>query len=152
MRARVTIKILLFFIQLFTPYVAERRIDKALLRNRIFITMRIVTFFLMMGFFLFQNNSTINSTSKLLTSSSQQQLHNKFLLRSGLEGLQGLLKSVNFSSPSSSSGSGIDVDAIYTKWSPWSPCRKRCRQVRKRFCTVPAICGKNVLKVRYLKL
>jgi hypothetical protein len=40
----------------------------------------------------------------------------------------------------------FNVNAIYTKWSKWSRCRKKCKQVRKRYCTVPAICGSNVLR------
>ena len=89
-----------------------------------------------------------NSVSTQATNVPSHQGQNKFLLRSGLEGLF-QLKSVNSTSQlfNPSSPSEIDVDAIYTHWAPWSPCRRRCRQIRKRFCTVPAICGKNVLKV-----
>jgi rRNA maturation endonuclease Nob1 len=41
----------------------------------------------------------------------------------------------------------IDVNNIYTPWTRWSRCKKKCKQVRKRFCTLSAICGSNVLKV-----
>ena len=44
------------------------------------------------------------------------------------------------------SGLDFNINAIYTKWSKWSRCRKKCKQVRKRYCTVPAICGQNVLR------
>ena len=41
----------------------------------------------------------------------------------------------------------INVNNIYTPWTRWSRCKKKCKQVRKRFCTLSAICGSNVLKV-----
>ena len=30
------------------------------------------------------------------------------------------------------SGLDFNINAIYTKWSKWSRCRKKCKQVRKR--------------------
>ena len=48
----------------------------------------------------------------------------------------------------------IDMDKIYTPWSNWSKrCkRKGYKQVRRRRCAVPAICGNYIIKVcsRYL--
>ncbi len=41
----------------------------------------------------------------------------------------------------------INVNNIYTPWTRWSRCKKKCKQVRKRYCTLPAMCGTNVLKV-----
>ena len=43
----------------------------------------------------------------------------------------------------------IDVNNIYTPWTRWSRCKKKCKQVRKRYCTFSAICGSNVLKVKF---
>jgi hypothetical protein len=43
----------------------------------------------------------------------------------------------------------ININSIYTPWSNWSRCKRKCKQVRKRYCTVPTICGSNVLKVNY---
>ena len=41
----------------------------------------------------------------------------------------------------------INLSTIYTPWTKWSKChRRRCKKVRKRYCTVPYICGTNVLK------
>ena len=40
----------------------------------------------------------------------------------------------------------IGVDEIYTPWSRWSKCRRKCKQIRKRMCAMPEICGKNILK------
>lgn len=38
----------------------------------------------------------------------------------------------------------LDLDQ-YGEWSPWSKCRKRCKQVRKRMCRAPG-CESTVLK------
>lgn len=37
-------------------------------------------------------------------------------------------------------------DAVYSRWSKWSRCRRRCRQVRRRRCINPDRCGKTILK------
>ena len=45
-----------------------------------------------------------------------------------------------------------ELDNIYSPWSRWlTRCGKRgkkCRQVRKRSCLIPQICGNNVIKER----
>lgn len=35
---------------------------------------------------------------------------------------------------------------LYTEWTNWSRCSRRCRQRRRRSCHVPAVCGTAVLK------
>ena len=37
-------------------------------------------------------------------------------------------------------------DALYSRWSKWSRCRRRCRQVRRRRCINTDRCGKTILK------
>ena len=37
-------------------------------------------------------------------------------------------------------------DIIYSRWSKWSRCRKKCRQVRRRRCINPTRCGRTILK------
>lgn len=34
----------------------------------------------------------------------------------------------------------------YSEWTPWSKCRKRCKQVRRRYCLQAEICQSNILK------
>ncbi|KAI2804691.1 hypothetical protein BLOT_003679 [Blomia tropicalis] len=34
----------------------------------------------------------------------------------------------------------------YGEWSPWSKCRKRCKQVRTRMCRTPSKCNSTVMK------
>ncbi|XP_069947479.1 uncharacterized protein [Cherax quadricarinatus] len=35
---------------------------------------------------------------------------------------------------------------LYTDWTNWSRCSRRCKQRRRRSCRVPAVCGTAVLK------
>ena len=48
----------------------------------------------------------------------------------------------------------IEIDAIYTPWTNWSRCKRKCKgkQMRKRYCKIPAICGSNVLKVSFYQI
>ena len=41
----------------------------------------------------------------------------------------------------------MDVSEIYTSWSRWSRCSRRCKQKRERQCAVPSICGSAVVKM-----
>lgn len=40
----------------------------------------------------------------------------------------------------------VSYDDIYSEWSKWSKCRKRCKQVRTRVCKSPAFCQSTILK------
>ena len=59
----------------------------------------------------------------------------------------------NLTSPSDknidnlSEGDTIDVNRIYTPWSRWSRCSRKCKQKRERRCAVPQICGSAVVRM-----
>ena len=76
--------------------------------------------------------------------------------QNGLRELRNILRSLDKRSPAGGAGNGkrrraaaaaaaaasldgdaisgldFNINAIYTKWSKWSRCRKKCKQVRKR--------------------
>ena len=41
----------------------------------------------------------------------------------------------------------MDISEIYTSWSRWTRCSRRCKQKRERQCAVPSICGSAVVKM-----
>ena len=41
----------------------------------------------------------------------------------------------------------MEISAIYTQWSGWSRCSRRCKQKRQRHCAEPTICGSAVIKM-----
>ena len=43
-------------------------------------------------------------------------------------------------------GEAPSDDVLYSKWTKWSRCRKKCRQVRRRRCINYERCGKTILK------
>lgn len=40
----------------------------------------------------------------------------------------------------------MSYDDIYSEWTPWSRCRKRCKQVRTRVCIAQEYCSSTILK------
>jgi hypothetical protein len=40
----------------------------------------------------------------------------------------------------------LSYDDIYSEWSKWSKCRRRCKQVRTRQCVSTDYCGSTILK------
>ena len=40
----------------------------------------------------------------------------------------------------------LSYDDIYSEWSKWSKCRRRCKQVRTRHCVSSDYCGSTILK------
>ena len=103
--------------------------------------------------FDFQVDSS--NTSEVQTTKNNSN-SNRDLLRSGRESAlateQGRLwiKEVAASSEIMKIPKDIVIDDIYTPWSRWSRCRckrKGAKQVRRRRCAHPAICGRNVIKV-----
>ena len=104
----------------------------------------------------------VDSTNTLVqTPKKYSKNSNRDLLRSGQESAlateQGRLwiKEVAASSEIMKIPKDIVIDDIYTPWSRWSRCRckrKGAKQVRRRRCAHPAICGRNVIKVNKHKL
>ena len=41
----------------------------------------------------------------------------------------------------------MEISAIYTSWSGWSRCSRKCKQKRQRHCAVPSVCGSAVIKM-----
>ena len=113
-----------------------------------------------MFFFVF--HLQVDSTNTLVqTPKKYSKNSNRDLLRSGQESAlateQGRLwiKEVAASSEIMKIPKDIVIDDIYTPWSRWSRCRckrKGAKQVRRRRCAHPAICGRNVIKVNKNKL
>lgn len=53
---------------------------------------------------------------------------------------------VNATEISSTAMPDASYDDIYSEWSQWKRCNRRCKQVRTRTCKSNQICGTTVLK------
>ena len=82
------------------------------------------------------NNKLLKSarSSKRIDPSSRQVFNN--LTSPGDKNIENL-----------SEGDTIDVNRIYTPWSRWSRCSRRCKQKRERRCSAPQICGSAVVRM-----
>lgn len=39
-----------------------------------------------------------------------------------------------------------DRNSLYSSWSTWSRCNRKCKQIRTRHCRNPSECGTNLLR------
>ena len=90
-----------------------------------------------------------SSNKHLLKSGKGQRGHGSTSLLTTEQG-QMWIKEVASSSEIMEIPKRIDINLIYTPWSRWSKCRPKrgCKQVRRRRCAEPAICGTSIVKVK----
>ena len=93
-------------------------------------------------------NLQVTSTQSVQPSKPKKV--NSMLLKSGEENLPRKERGRLWIESNLDNPKNIEIDDIYTPWTRWSGCRKKCKQRRKRFCTMPTICGSNVLRVSLL--
>ncbi|KAK3878927.1 hypothetical protein Pcinc_016470 [Petrolisthes cinctipes] len=82
-------------------------------------------------------------------NSSRRHPHLPSIHRPGRGGSSQLTSTTSWMSSLSDLGPHDLADLggnLYTGWSTWSRCSRRCKQRRRRSCRVSAVCGKAVLK------
>lgn len=102
-------------------------------------------FFILRSNTLWVPNKTQTEPFKFIFQDSGVRKSNRHLVRSSVVSRSGL--SLEDGKDLDLNPLEINVNNIYTPWTRWSRCKKKCKQVRKRYCTLPAMCGTNVLKV-----